>query len=1201
MDVTARFRADTSDFQKGAKRVKDDLDGVQGATKKSADGFTTMKGSLAAAFGIAAVGAITKAAGALQQFAAQAVEMARESEMTVRRLDAIAESMGLMDTVLGGSTQRLQDYAQELQNQTAVNDETIKSAQALILTFKDVASSAGEAGGVFDRTTVAALDLAAAGFGSVEGNARSLARALQDPTKGLTMLGRQGVTFTQQEQEKIKALVASNRLHEAQTLILSAVEKQVGGTAAATATSAAKMKASMDDVQESIGMLLLPAIDKAADIIRTEFLPAFAEFVQTHGPAIQNLFLNLVDDSANLAVGLSNVGTELARIGAAVPGGDDLGQAIAERPLQSILAAIPIIGTYATVLMNSGEETRKLESAQRSMAQANDLAAKRYQAMADAVKAAEVAAIAAATGQNQLTTATLTGATAAERLQIAFQTMQGVLGNRRAKDTAIKAAKDLEESLKKNGDRIRGESEAALNNRAAIDNLAQSYIQWAQQTEDPIKQQERLEKGQKKLRDILTAAGIDPEKDPVYRSLKKQAEQGADTVGELRKQVRDAQIAGADIGRSFVQGIVAEVQRRADEARKAGALAGEALEEGAREATETESPSKVAMRISADFIEGIKKGLNVEEAFAKASELGKAVVAGFEQEMGRIVSLVEGAANAGIELAEMVAKPFGTASQVMQNFGRTAGIPQIISGVRDITELIKQAYAPLVDRSIVGPAAARANRAAMNAQLGTLRQMGQQAVDLRNQYDNNVREMARLEQEYNKKVTGINEAFDALEAGAQANIDRVEAHYRSLIPTLQNALRTATDAFNRENAVLQRLISERDSFLSSIRSGFRSFVNNLRMESSAATKQIVRESRKMANGIVVSFEQEISTAGSTSTLRGALEQRLTAVRDFAANIRTLMARGLDASLVQEFVSAGVSGAGDAAAELVRASDEDLRAINATQAGLAAEIASFQQYATQQWHDAGIAQQEAVVAPLRAAADAAQAALDAANTAREAELAAARAHLQRLRDDRKAALDLAKKDHEAEMALLAADNLRLEGEMDQLAADLDAMLTNLAMTLPPKAFAAGQMMMRQLRAGFAERFPAVSGKLNAMMTALAESMNRVSTITIRTVYESIGSPIPRAMGGSVSANDVYLVGERGPEIFVPGASGNIIPNHQLAPVPSMGSPMGYGGGGTVINVNVSAPPLTDPAEVGRQAVEAIRKYERRSGPVFVSAS
>jgi hypothetical protein len=48
---------------------------------------------------------------------------------------------------------------------------------------------------------------------------------------------------------------------------------------------------------------------------------------------------------------------------------------------------------------------------------------------------------------------------------------------------------------------------------------------------------------------------------------------------------------------------------------------------------------------------------------------------------------------------------------------------------------------------------------------------------------------------------------------------------------------------------------------------------------------------------------------------------------------------------------------------------------------------------------------------------------------------------------------------------------------------------------------------------------------------------------------------RAMGGPVSAGKSYLVGERGPELFTPSGSGNIIPNSAM-------------GGGTVINLTVN---------------------------------
>jgi hypothetical protein len=40
------------------------------------------------------------------------------------------------------------------------------------------------------------------------------------------------------------------------------------------------------------------------------------------------------------------------------------------------------------------------------------------------------------------------------------------------------------------------------------------------------------------------------------------------------------------------------------------------------------------------------------------------------------------------------------------------------------------------------------------------------------------------------------------------------------------------------------------------------------------------------------------------------------------------------------------------------------------------------------------------------------------------------------------------------------------------------------------------------------------------------------------------PAPRAMGGPVTAGTPYIVGERGPEIVVPGQSGTVIPNNRI---------------------------------------------------------
>ena len=68
---------------------------------------------------------------------------------------------------------------------------------------------------------------------------------------------------------------------------------------------------------------------------------------------------------------------------------------------------------------------------------------------------------------------------------------------------------------------------------------------------------------------------------------------------------------------------------------------------------------------------------------------------------------------------------------------------------------------------------------------------------------------------------------------------------------------------------------------------------------------------------------------------------------------------------------------------------------------------------------------------------------------------------------------------------------------------------------------------------------------------------------------------RAEGGPVMSGSSYIVGERGPELFTPGTSGMITPNHAM------------GGNNITINVNGG-----DPSAV----VDSLRKYMQLHGAV-----
>jgi hypothetical protein len=202
------------------------------------------------------------------------------------RIDNIIGSMGLFDDKLTGVagsadtvTKRIIDMAEATARATGVDQNAIKATQAKLLTFAELTASAGEVGGSFDRATKAAIDLAAAGFGSAEGNAVQLGKALQDPIKGLASLAKSGVTFTDAEKERIRTLVESNKVGEAQALILEAIEKQVGGTAEATANSSDKMRVAFSQLQERLGQKLLPIFEKFANFVSDKVLPAVEKLV----------------------------------------------------------------------------------------------------------------------------------------------------------------------------------------------------------------------------------------------------------------------------------------------------------------------------------------------------------------------------------------------------------------------------------------------------------------------------------------------------------------------------------------------------------------------------------------------------------------------------------------------------------------------------------------------------------------------------------------------------------------------------------------------------------------------------------------------------------------------------------------------------------------------------------------------------------
>lgn len=237
-----------------------------------------------AAIGLGAAGA------AAAVFAKGAVEAAAESQKISKITEQLVKTTGGAAKI---SAEQVGELATALSNKTAIDDEAIQSASNLILTFKNVRNEAGKGNDIFNRATAAALDLSTVMGTDASGAAMQLAKALDNPLKGVTALQRSGVSFTAQQKEQIKTLVESGKTLEAQKIILKEVESQVGGAAAASATSAERAKIAFGNLQEQIGGYLLPVVEKVSNYLVTTFIPKLAELAERYGPMVGAAFQRL--------------------------------------------------------------------------------------------------------------------------------------------------------------------------------------------------------------------------------------------------------------------------------------------------------------------------------------------------------------------------------------------------------------------------------------------------------------------------------------------------------------------------------------------------------------------------------------------------------------------------------------------------------------------------------------------------------------------------------------------------------------------------------------------------------------------------------------------------------------------------------------------------------------------------------------------
>jgi hypothetical protein len=154
----------------------------------------------------------------------------------------------------------------------------------------------------------------------------------------------------------------------------------------------------------------------------------------------------------------------------------------------------------------------------------------------------------------------------------------------------------------------------------------------------------------------------------------------------------------------------------------------------------------------------------------------------------------------------------------------------------------------------------------------------------------------------------------------------------------------------------------------------------------------------------------------------------------------------------------------------------------------------------------------------------------------------------------------------------------------------------------------QMFDTILNGGFRDFFSNILGGLRSLLSDMAREIVRSmafdwlrGVFTFRngggggsSMWGWLGGLLSgrRAAGGPVSRGNAYLVGERGPELFMPGSSGTIINNRDSI------AALSGGGGGVTVSINVNTPDVQgfkrSESQIAEQMGIAISRALRRNG-------
>ena len=292
--------------------------------------------------------------------AAVSVRAFDKQQKAIAQMEAGLKSTGGQ---VGITSKELQKMASDLQKTTLFGDEEIlQGATAQLLTFTNIT------GEQFKKTQEVALDLATRLDGDLKSASIMLGKALNDPVANLSALSRAGIQFSTDQKSTIKSLVETNRLADAQTIILAELEKQYGGSAAAAAAAGLgpiqQLGNSLSDMSEDIGAALLPIIQDLASWVKK-----IADKFDALDDSTKKNIVKWGLIVAAIGPALMIFGQLAIAVSALIPIFTTLGAIMIANPIGLVVTAVgALVGAFYWLITSSSDTARDIRNAFISLA-----------------------------------------------------------------------------------------------------------------------------------------------------------------------------------------------------------------------------------------------------------------------------------------------------------------------------------------------------------------------------------------------------------------------------------------------------------------------------------------------------------------------------------------------------------------------------------------------------------------------------------------------------------------------------------------------------------------------------------------------------------------------------------------------------------------------------------------------------------------